>query len=61
MMKVDMNPCAVCGSDGWLMKDGEYYSTRCGNSACSNTEYHVYDSKDAALKEWNEANPKEEA
>ena len=57
MDKTKLNACSVCGSEALLLKQNDYYATRCSNNDCENSAYRTYDSVDAAVAEWNRDNP----
>lgn len=59
MEKNKLNPCPACGSEALLLKDKDYYATRCSNNACVNSTYRTYDSEEAAVAGWNSRLPEE--
>ena len=56
MEEKKMNPCALCGGEGELLKELDWYSAQCRNPGCGR-RYGVFESEDAARDFWNKDNP----
>lgn len=52
-----LNPCVLCGGEGEILKEKEFYAAHCRNPDCRQHEYVTFDDEDAARAFWNEQNP----
>lgn len=54
----EMNPCILCGWEGELLKEREFFAVRCRNPSCGRNVPILFDEEDWARDFWNAKNPK---